>query len=98
MNTNSIAAEEKTYVEAIGLDPDAPYSLGNKTYYYERECNSGHKDLTDDEIAFTGGWYDGYHWTVPCCLRCIRADKEYPAVMQHSHNTSVHLKERVGSN
>jgi hypothetical protein len=78
-------------ITAVGLNPDAPYSLGNKTYYYKRECNSGHKDLTDSEIAFTGGHYDGYNWAVPCCLRCIRADNEYPAVGQHSHNKAVHL-------
>lgn len=83
----------ETLVRATGLDPQAPYSLGNKEYYYERKCNSGHENLTDEEIAFTGGVYDGYNWTVPCCLRCIKADKEYPAVMQHSHNTRVHLKE-----
>lgn len=82
-----------TLISTIGLNPDAPYSLGNKTYWYKRECNSGHKNLTDDEIAFTGGYYDGYSWAVPCCLRCIRANKEYPSVGQHSHNTAVHLVE-----
>lgn len=80
----------------MGLDPAQPYSLGNKDYYYKRECNSGHKDLKDEEISLTGGYYDGYNWTVPCCLRCIKADKEYPHVMQHSHNSSVHLVEVKG--
>lgn len=87
--------EPKKLIKCLGLDPDAPYGLGNKVYEYERRCNSGHENLTDEEIAFTGGYYDGYDWAVPVCLRCIRADKEYPAVSQHSHNRKVHLV-RVG--
>jgi len=80
-------------IKCQGLDPEAPYSLGNKNYTYARECNSGHTDLQDDEIGYAGGYYDGYNWAVPVCLRCIRANREYPAVAQHSHNKSVHLKE-----
>ena len=83
-------------IVAQGLDPEAPYSLGNKDYFYERDCNSGHKALTDEEIGFAGGYYDGYNWAVPVCLRCIKADKEYPYPSQHSHNTLVHLKEYNG--
>ena len=82
-------------IVAQGLDPKAPYSLGNKDYFYERECNSGHKDLKDEEISFAGGYYDGYNWAVPVCLKCIKADKEYPHPNQHGHNTKVHLKEHV---
>lgn len=78
-------------VSAIGLDLQAPYSLGNKVYWYKRECHSGHIGLTDEEIGFTGGTYDGYDWIVPCCLRCIRADREFPSVFQHSVNPKVHL-------
>jgi len=92
MDTNSEGQE--TYVKAVGLDPTAPYCLGNKTYEYERECNSGHKDLTDDEIGFTGGYYDGYSWKVPVCKRCI-ATKEDRRVMVYSHYTPFHLKERL---
>lgn len=88
MDANS---SKSNLISAVGLDPDAPYGLGNKVYRYKRECNSGHKNLTDDEIAFAGGYYDGYNWSVPCCLRCIRADREFPAVGQHSHNKRVHL-------
>lgn len=77
------------YVECDGLDPKAPYSLGNKRYYYHRRCNSGHADLTDQEIDFTGGYYDGYNWTVPVCLRCVTDGR----VVLHSHNTAVHLVE-----
>ena len=29
--------DKKALVKATGLDPQAPYSLGNKEYYYERE-------------------------------------------------------------
>lgn len=83
----------KSLIKSTGLNQQAPYSLGNKEYFYDRECNSGHKNLTDKEIGFAGGTYDGFNWTVPCCLRCIKNDKEYPHVMQHSYNTKVHLKE-----
>lgn len=76
-------------ITAIGLDPAAPYSLGNKTYHYLRECNSGHKNLQDHDIAYAGERYDGYQWTVPVCKRCI--GDENPRI--HSYNTSVHLKE-----
>jgi hypothetical protein len=79
-------------IKATGLDPDAPYSLGNKEYFYERKCNSGHENLTDDEIAFTGGYYDGYNWIVPVCKRCI-AKQEDKRVMVYSHYTPFHLKE-----
>lgn len=95
MNTYNKNPEQGNLIVAQGLDPKAPYSLGNKDYFYERECNSGHKDLKDEEIAFAGGYYDGYNWTVPVCLRCIKEDKEYPHPNQHGHNTSVHLKEHI---
>lgn len=88
----SIPSKEEHIITCVGLDPDVPYGLGNKMYEYERNCNSGHKNLDDNEIAFVGGHYDGYSWTVPVCLRCVRADKEYPLASQHSHNTAVHLK------
>jgi hypothetical protein len=80
-----------TLVKAVGLDPAAEYSLGNKDYFYKRECNSGHKDLKDEEIGFTGGYYDGYNWTVPVCKRCIatQGDKR---IMVYSHYTPFHLK------
>lgn len=74
---------------AQGLDNAQPYCLGNKDYYYKRECNSGHKDLKDEEIGFTGGYYDGYNWTVPVCKRCVIDGK----IGLHSHNTAVHLVE-----
>jgi hypothetical protein len=92
-----MSTELNNLVSAIGLDPDAPYSLGNKTYHYDRECNSGHKDLTDDEIAFASETYDGYRWTVPVCKRCIAAEVEKgeygsnPRI--YSYATSFHLKE-----
>jgi hypothetical protein len=79
-------------IVATGLDPAAPYSLGNKDYYYLRECNSGHKDLRDDEIALTGGYYDGYNWTVPVCRRCLATQSD-KRVMVYSHYTPFHLKE-----
>lgn len=79
---------------ATGLDSGAPYSLGNKDYFYERECNSGHKNLKDEEIGFTGGYYDGYNWAVPVCLRCI-AQQEDKRLMVYSHATKFHLKEAV---
>lgn len=72
-----------------GLDPAAPYSLGNKDYFYERRCNSGHTELSDDEIGTAGGVYDGYNWCVPVCKRCVTDDR----VGFHSHNTAVHLVE-----
>ena len=83
---------EDNLIVCTGLDPKAPYCLGNKDYYYERECNSGHKDLKDSEISFTGGYYDGYHWTVPVCLRCV-STQEDKRVMVYSHYKSFHLKE-----
>lgn len=79
-------------IVAMGLNPQAPYSLGNKDYYYKRECNSGHTNLKDEDIQLTGGTNDGYRWTVPVCMICIRADKDYPMVRQHSHNKRVYLK------
>lgn len=79
-------------IVAQGLDPAAPYCLGNKNYLYERKCNSGHTDLTDAEIAFTGGYYDGYHWTVPVCLRCVN-EQDDKRVAAYSHSTKFHLKE-----
>lgn len=79
-------------IKAIGLDPSAPYSLGNKTYYYLRECNSGHSNLTDEEIEFTGGTYDGYRWVVPVCRRCI-ATQEDKRIGVYSHYHPFHLKE-----
>jgi len=85
--------KDEKQITAVGLDPGVPYCLGEKKYYYKRECNSGHKDLADKEIGYTGGYYDGFGWTVPVCLRCISANKEYPHVMQHSHNNAVYLKE-----
>lgn len=80
---------EGNLIVATGLDPKAPYSLGNKDWYYERECNSGHKDLKDSEIGFAGGYYDGYNWTVPVCKKCVTDGK----TGLHGHNTAVHLKE-----
>jgi hypothetical protein len=83
----------KELIKALDLDPSAPYSLGNKYSYYKRECNSGHKDLLDEEIEFAGGWYDGYRYQVPCCMRCINSDPQYPCVSYHTHNEKVHLIE-----
>lgn len=79
---------------AQGLDPSAPYSLGNKDYFFERECNSGHKDLTDEEIDFAGGTYDGYRWAVPVCRRCIQTQQDQRAAV-YSHYTDFHLKEKL---
>lgn len=84
-----MATTKETLIKCEGLDPDAPYCLGNKQYFYERRCNSGHENLTDAEVGFTGGYYDGYSWTVPICLRCVTDGK----VGLHSYNTSVHLVE-----
>jgi hypothetical protein len=87
-----IKEPEKNLIKAQGLDPKAPYSLGNKDYYYKRECNSGHTNLTDDEIGFTGGVYDGFNWTVPVCMRCI-SKEENKRLGTYSHYTPYHLKE-----
>ncbi len=88
--------ENNNLVKAMGLDPEAPYSLGNKEYYYERECNSGHKNLSDKEIKFSGGMYDGYRWTVPVCTRCISKDFDKDkGVMIYSHYKPFHLKEHI---
>lgn len=84
--------ENENLIKAEGLDPAAPYGLGNKTYFYNRECNSGHKNLTDQDIAFTGGYTDGYNWTVPVCKICI-ATREDKRVMVYSHYIPFHLKE-----
>jgi len=84
-----MAPTKAKFIECDGLDTEAPYSLGNKRYYYHRRCNSGHENLTDDEIGFTGGYYDGYTWTVPVCLRCVTDGR----IGLHSHNTPVHLVE-----
>lgn len=81
-------------ISTIGLDPDTPYSLGNKIYYYERECNSGHNELTDQEIAYTGGYYDGYNWTVPVCMRCI-GQLEDKRPMVYAHSKQYHLKKLI---
>ena len=79
-------------IKSTGLDPEAPYSLGNKPYYYERRCNSGHENLTDEEITYAGGYYDGYKWAVPVCKRCLANEKDKrPDV--YSHYTPYHLKE-----
>lgn len=85
----------ETLVKAMGLNREVAIgSPVNKEYYYDRECNSGHKDLTDEEIVFIDAWYDGHTWTVPCCLRCIRAKNERPSTELHLNNKKVHLKER----
>lgn len=89
LKNNTMSPTKSRFIECDGLDPEAPYSLGNKRYYYERRCNSGHENLTDDEIAFAGGYYDGYNWTVPVCLRCVTDGR----IGLHSHNTPVHLVE-----
>lgn len=81
---------EHNLIKAMGLDPAAPYCLGNKMYYYERECNSGHKNLTDEEIAFASETYDGYRWTVPVCKRCIGQNIN-PRI--YSHESNFHLKQ-----
>ena len=81
--------KEGNLIVAVGLDPKAPYSLGNKDYYYKRECNSGHTNLQDDEIGLANGYYDGYNWTVPVCKKCVTDGR----VGLHGHNTPVHLKE-----
>jgi hypothetical protein len=84
--------KEENLIKAPGLDPDKPYNLGLKDYYYKRECNSGHTDLSDEEIGFSGGVYDGLTWTVPVCKRCISQQKDKRLDM-YSHYTPFHLKE-----
>jgi hypothetical protein len=52
-----------------GLDDEAPYSLGNATYYSECKCTKC-GPLIDDEIWMDHGYYDGYNWEVPRCSKC----------------------------
>ena len=40
-----------------GLDPTAPYSLGNAYYLAEMNCPEC-------------GYYDGYNWEHPLCKKC----------------------------
>lgn len=87
-----MSTDQDLLIQCTGLDPNAPYSLGNKEYFYERSCNSGHKNLKDDEIGFIGGYYDGYNWTVPVCLRCVNAQED-KRIMVYSHSVNFHLKE-----
>jgi len=54
-----------------GLDPQAPYSLGNVTYHAECVCKDCGQ-LSDEEIYMDSGWYDGYRWTHPRCKKCFQ--------------------------
>ncbi len=52
-----------------GLDPDAPYSLGNKNYEADLICRE-HGEITSNDIEWINGWNDGVQWTHPVCKKC----------------------------
>ena len=83
-------------IKAMGLDPQAPYLLGNTECYYVRKCNSGHDNLTDEEIKFAGGVYDGYDWVVPVCMRCIFSSPDNDKrVGRYIYHTPYHLGKKI---
>ena len=52
-----------------GLDPTAPYSLGNAYYLAEMNCPEC-GELTEDDVKMEHGYHDGYNWEHPLCKKC----------------------------